>query len=89
MPKIYVKPAEGLTMPRPDGTSMPAAGDWLEHDAYVRRRLKAGDLLKADPPGEGAPEDSTEEAAGDASSGTDDAKAAEYEAAASPRRRTR
>lgn len=90
MPQIYVKPAEGLTVPRPDGTPMPAAGDWLEHDPYVRRRLKAGDLVKAKPPAAGGTaEDRSEEATGGASSSTDEDKAAEDEAAASPRRRTR
>ena len=48
--KIYVKPAEGLTIPQLDGKPVPADGCWMEPDAYVRRRLKAGDLLPADPP---------------------------------------
>ncbi|WP_035715472.1 DUF2635 domain-containing protein [Azorhizobium doebereinerae] len=54
MSNIYLKPAEGLTVPRLDGSSWPVVGDWTESDAYVRRRLKAGDLVAAEPPAEAA-----------------------------------
>lgn len=49
---IYVAPAEGLTLPLPDGKPWPAGGAWAERDEYVRRRLADGDLVLAEPPAE-------------------------------------
>lgn len=63
--KIYLSVAEGLSVPLPDGGAWPAAGAWVEPDQYVRRRLKDGDLVPADPPAETEPESPPPAAAGD------------------------
>ena len=53
-PEVFVKPAPGCTVPRPDGTAWTDTagaihGDWLNEDQYVRRRLADEDLVLADP----------------------------------------
>ncbi len=53
---VFVAPAPGRAVPRPDGMPWPEDGDWLDEDQYVRRRLADGDLVAATPPPEGAPE---------------------------------
>ncbi|MEP9350570.1 DUF2635 domain-containing protein [Xanthobacter sp. KR7-225] len=63
--KIYLSVAEGLNVPLPDGGTWPASGAWVEPDQYVRRRLKDGDLVPADPPAEAEPESAPPAAAGD------------------------
>lgn len=62
MKLIFVKPAEGLHLRAPDGTVIPAAGMAVPHDAYVQRRLDAGDLVEADEVAE-APSEATADAA--------------------------
>ena len=49
--RLYLKPAEGRTVRRPeDGEPWPAEGDFAERSQFVRRRLKDGDLVEAQPP---------------------------------------
>lgn len=55
--QVFVAPAPGRTVPRLDGQPWPEAGDWLDEDQYVRRRLSDGDLVAGTPPVESpAPE---------------------------------
>lgn len=55
MTKVYLAPAEGLSIPLPDGRPWPAGGDWVVHDTYIRRRLSDGDLVEATPPASAEP----------------------------------
>jgi hypothetical protein len=49
--RLYLKPAEGRTVRREqDGEPWPAEGDFAERSAFIRRRLKDGDLVEASPP---------------------------------------
>jgi hypothetical protein len=49
--RLFLKPAEGRIVRRPeDGELWPADGDFAERSQFVRRRLKDGDLLEAQPP---------------------------------------
>lgn len=52
--KRYFKPAAGRSVPRQDGTLCPDEGDYWPDDRYTRRRIKDGDLVKADPPAQAA-----------------------------------
>jgi hypothetical protein len=49
--RLFLKPAEGRTVRRQDdGELWPAEGDFAERSQFVRRRLKDGDLVEAQPP---------------------------------------
>lgn len=49
--RLFLKPAEGRTVRRQeDGELWPAEGDFAERTQFVRRRLKDGDLIEAQPP---------------------------------------
>ncbi len=49
--RLFLKPAEGRTVRRQDdGELWPAEGDFAERTQFVRRRLKDGDLVEAQPP---------------------------------------
>lgn len=49
--RLYLKPAEGRVVRREsDGELWPAEGDFAERSQFVRRRLKDGDLVEAQPP---------------------------------------
>jgi hypothetical protein len=49
--RLFLKPAEGRIVRRPeDGELWPAEGDFAEPNQFVRRRLKDGDLVEAQPP---------------------------------------
>ena len=50
MSRIFVKPGEGRAIKKADRSWVPAEGEFLEHDTFVERRLRTGDLLLADPP---------------------------------------
>lgn len=58
--EIFAAPAPGVSLPLPDGKPWPAAGKWVPHDEYVRRRIADGDLIadaaRAEAPFEGEPE---------------------------------
>jgi hypothetical protein len=44
---LYIKPAEGLTIPDPArGRHLPSYGDSVEDGAYWRRRLREGSVLE-------------------------------------------
>lgn len=61
---IYARPAEGLSLPLPDGRPWPADGDFVDTaDAYVRRRLADGDIVEAAPPAAPADTGAGEDAA--------------------------
>jgi hypothetical protein len=46
---LFLKPAEGLSLRREDGSPWPVHGDWTHRTQFVRRRLEDGDLVAADP----------------------------------------
>ncbi|MBA4222227.1 MAG: hypothetical protein C0458_15980 [Methylobacterium sp.] len=49
--RLYLKAAEGRIVRRQeDGELWPTEGDWAERSQFVRRRLKDGDLVEAQPP---------------------------------------
>lgn len=48
--KMFLKQAEGRTVPQEDGKPWPEDGLETGMTAYVRRRLKDGDLVKASKP---------------------------------------
>jgi hypothetical protein len=49
--RLFLKPAEGRAVRRQeDGEPWPAEGDFTERTQFVRRRLKDGDLIEAQPP---------------------------------------
>ncbi len=50
MTRAFLKPTTSI--PLPDGSPWPAEGKDVEVDRYVRRRLRDGDLVKAEPPAE-------------------------------------
>ncbi len=43
----FLKPADGRTVPQPDGRPWPAEGMDADDTLYVRRRLADGDLVAA------------------------------------------
>lgn len=88
-PVIYVAPAEGLTLPLPDGKPWPAGGAWAERDEYVRRRLADGDLVLAEPPAEPAPTEPVPDAVGEPETTADAPAEAEAAAAAEPANKRR
>lgn len=45
--KQFLKPAEGRTVPRKDGTPCPPEGDYWDNDLYTRRRIQDHDLVRA------------------------------------------
>ncbi|WP_248307672.1 DUF2635 domain-containing protein, partial [Bosea sp. FBZP-16] len=49
--RLYLKAGEGRIVRREeDGELWPAEGDFAERTQFVRRRLKDGDLVEAQPP---------------------------------------
>jgi hypothetical protein len=46
---LFLKPAEGVSLRRADGSPWPVHGDWTHASQFVRRRLEDGDLVAADP----------------------------------------
>lgn len=49
--RLFLKPAEGRAVRREqDGEPWPVEGDFTERTQFVRRRLKDGDLIEAQPP---------------------------------------
>ncbi|WP_153485016.1 DUF2635 domain-containing protein [Segnochrobactrum spirostomi] len=51
MALIYARPADGLTLPLPDGRPWPAEGAWVDTaERYIRRRLADGDVVEVAPP---------------------------------------
>lgn len=48
--RLFLKPGEGRSVRREsDAEPWPAEGDWTERTQFVRRRLKDGDLVEAEP----------------------------------------
>lgn len=45
---MFLKPGEGRLVPMEDGSDWPADGIETETTRFVRRRYRAGDLVKAD-----------------------------------------
>lgn len=49
--RLYLKAGEGRIVRRQeDGEVWPVDGDWADRTQFVRRRLKDGDLVEAQPP---------------------------------------
>lgn len=49
--RLYLKAGEGRIVRRQeDGELWPVDGDWADRTQFVRRRLKDGDLVEAQPP---------------------------------------
>jgi hypothetical protein len=47
--KLFVKPAKGLVVPRPDnGRVLKEEGEWVKQSTYWRRRIADGDVLVDD-----------------------------------------
>lgn len=47
--KIFLKPKDGLKVPRPDsGRALNPEGELLEHSTYWRRRLADGDVTEVE-----------------------------------------
>jgi len=56
MKKIYLKPAEGITVPDPElGGHLPPEGREVNDSPYWRRRLKDKSVILADAPADPAP----------------------------------
>lgn len=47
--KIFIRPAEGLTVPLPGGAVLPPEGAEVEVDQFIRRRLADGEVIEATP----------------------------------------
>lgn len=55
MERMYVKPNKGKTVKDPrDNRPIPEKGVWVPAEQHWFRRLKAGDVVHADPPKETA-----------------------------------
>ncbi|SIO94792.1 DUF2635 domain-containing protein [Vibrio spartinae] len=46
---IFIKPRDGLTVRKPDGTFLNVAGETVRRNAYWVRRLNDGDVTKSSP----------------------------------------
>ncbi len=46
----FLKPGKGRTMFQPDGQPWPAEGMDAPNNLFVRRRVRDGDLVDAEPP---------------------------------------
>lgn len=45
--KVFLKPKEGLKIPRPDnGRVLKAEGEIVEHSTFWRRRISDGDVIE-------------------------------------------
>jgi len=49
MSTMTLKLAEGRRVPKEDGSDWPEAGETVPVTAYIRRRLRDGDLVPAEP----------------------------------------
>jgi hypothetical protein len=60
--KIYVVPAQGLTVRDPVTRAvLPPEGDWKPRDTYWERRLNDGDVKEGKPPAAAQPAKSRKE----------------------------
>lgn len=49
--RIYAKPGKGAKPRHPDtNDNVPAEGQWFNNSSLVRRMLRVGDLVLAEPP---------------------------------------
>lgn len=55
--QIYLKPAEGRRVRKPDGSLLSDAGELVDNTPYWIRRVNAGDVVEAKAPAKPKSED--------------------------------